>query len=44
MDCGVRELIKSLKEQNGRKVVTLTSVGSLLTLVLTISFIQNIPF
>lgn len=40
----ITELIKPSKEQNGRKIVTLLSAGSLSTLILTVSFIQNIPF
>ncbi|MFC4402459.1 hypothetical protein [Gracilibacillus xinjiangensis] len=39
-----RELMKPSKEQNGKKIVTLTSAGSLLTLVLTISLFQSISF
>lgn len=43
-----RELIKSSKEKNkeknGRKIITLMSAGTLLTLVLTISLFQNIQF
>ena len=40
----ITELIKPSKEQNGRKIVTLLSAGSASTLILTVSFIQNIPF
>ncbi|CAM3900261.1 MULTISPECIES: hypothetical protein [Bacillus cereus group] len=40
----ITELIKPSKEQNGRKIVTLLSAGSLSTLILTISLIQNVPF
>ncbi|MGH1324045.1 hypothetical protein [Bacillus pretiosus] len=40
----ITELIKSSEEQNGRKIVTLLSAGSLSTLMLTVSFIQNISF
>ncbi|HDV8362585.1 MULTISPECIES: hypothetical protein [Bacillus] len=40
----ITELIKSSKEQNGRKIVTLVTAGSVSTLILTVSFIQNIPF
>ncbi|WP_163582061.1 hypothetical protein [Gracilibacillus saliphilus] len=39
-----QELMKPSKEQNGRKIVTLTAGGSLLTLVLTISLFQDILF
>nr|WP_316252428.1 hypothetical protein [Bacillus sp. YC2] len=37
------ELNKTSKE-NGRKIITLVSVGSILTLVVTISLIRNIQF
>lgn len=40
----ITELVKPSKEQNGRKIVTLLSVGSLSSLILTISLIQNVPF
>ena len=40
----ITELIKSSKEQNGRKIVTLVTAGSVSTLILTVSFIQNIRF
>ncbi|HFJ9473252.1 hypothetical protein CN449_04390 [Bacillus thuringiensis] len=40
----ITELIKPSKEQNGRKIVTLVTAGSVSTLILTFSFIQNIPF
>ena len=40
----ITELIKPSKEQNGRKIVTLVTAGSVSTLILTVSFIQNIPF
>lgn len=39
-----QELVKSSKEQNGRKIVILTSAGSLLTLILTVSLFQKLPF
>ncbi|MDX8047300.1 hypothetical protein SH601_15120 [Gracilibacillus sp. S3-1-1] len=39
-----QELIKPSKKQNGRKIVTLTAGGSLVTLVLTISLFQGILF
>ncbi|MGX4766019.1 hypothetical protein ACWH4V_09550 [Bacillus mojavensis] len=43
-----RELVKSSKEngkgKNGRKIITLMSAGTLSTLLLTISFFQNIHF
>lgn len=39
-----RELTKSSKEKNGRKIITLMSAGSLSTLILTISLFQNINF
>ncbi|WP_436864644.1 hypothetical protein [Bacillus fungorum] len=40
----ITELKKPSKEQNGRKIVTLVTAGSTSTLILTVSFIQNIPF
>ncbi|MGK8828818.1 hypothetical protein ACRS8Y_02370 [Bacillus paranthracis] len=40
----ITELIKPSKKQNGRKIVMLLTAGSALTLILTISFIQNISF
>ncbi|MGZ9650994.1 hypothetical protein [Bacillus cereus] len=40
----ITELINPSKEQNGRKIVTLVTAGSVSTLILTVSFIQNIPF
>ncbi|MCM3236563.1 hypothetical protein M3589_02370 [Heyndrickxia oleronia] len=39
-----RELVKSLEERNGLKIITLMSAGCLSTLILTISFFQHIPF
>jgi len=38
----VRELSKRSKKKNNRKIVILTSLGSLSTLVITISLFQNI--
>ncbi|MEN8647512.1 hypothetical protein ACS2MN_03850 [Bacillus cereus group sp. BceL062] len=40
----ITELLKPSKEQNGRKIVTLLTAGSTSTIILTFSFIQNIPF
>ncbi|PEX35083.1 hypothetical protein CN456_29215, partial [Bacillus cereus] len=40
----ITELIKPSKEQNGRKIVTLVTAGSASILILTVSFIQNVPF
>ncbi|MDR4315359.1 hypothetical protein CHH55_02725 [Niallia circulans] len=40
----IYEFLKPSKEQNNRKIVLLTSAGSLLTIILTVSFFQNIPF
>ena len=37
----IKEFLKPEKEQSNRKIITLTSVGSLLTLVLTISLFQR---
>ena len=39
-----QELIKPSKEQNGRKIVILIFLGTLLTLVSTISLFRNISF
>ncbi|GGB40490.1 hypothetical protein GCM10011409_17490 [Lentibacillus populi] len=39
-----REAVKPSEEINWRKTITLMSTGSLLTLVLTISLFQDIPF
>ena len=39
-----RELVKTSKEKNGRKIITLISAGSLSTLILIISLFQNIQF
>ncbi|NBJ71293.1 hypothetical protein D1839_17830 [Roseburia sp. 1XD42-34] len=39
-----RELIKSSKEENRRKIITLVSAGCLSTLILTILLFQNIQF
>ncbi|WP_106767780.1 hypothetical protein [Paenibacillus faecalis] len=39
-----RELVKSSKEKDGRKIITLMSAGSLSTLIITISLFQNIQF
>lgn len=40
----IQEFLKPEKTQSNRKIVTLTSAGSLLTLVLTISLFQNFNF
>ncbi|TXR91637.1 hypothetical protein DN390_28905 [Bacillus sp. SH7-1] len=40
----ITELINPSKEQNGRKIVMLLTAGSASTLILTVSFIQNISF
>ncbi|MEI3611927.1 hypothetical protein [Pseudogracilibacillus sp. SO30301A] len=37
----IYELIKPSKEQNNRKIIVLTSLGTLSTLVITISLFQN---
>lgn len=39
-----REVVKSPKEINWQKVVTLLFAGSLSTIVITISLFQNLPF
>lgn len=38
------ELSKSPEKQNNRKIVTLTSLGSLSTFIITISLFQKFPF
>lgn len=38
------ELMKPSKEQNNRKIVLLTSAGSLFTIILTVSLFQHISF
>ncbi|MFD2627556.1 hypothetical protein [Oceanobacillus kapialis] len=40
----IQEFLKPEKKQSNRKIIILTSSGSLLTLVLTISLFQNSPF
>lgn len=40
----IHELSKPSKKQSTRKIVSLTSLGSLSTLVITISLFQNFPF
>ena len=44
MDCVDYRTYKTFKKQNGRKIVMLLTAGSASTLILTISFIQNISF
>ncbi len=39
----IHEMIKPSKEQNNRKIITLTSVGTLTTLIITISIFQSLP-
>jgi hypothetical protein len=39
----IYELIKPSKEQSIRKIITLTSFGSLSTVIITISLFQNPP-
>lgn len=38
----IYELVKSSKDQNGRKIFLLTSTGTILTMVLSISLIQRL--
>lgn len=38
------ELMKSSETQNGRKIVTLMTAGTLFTSILTVSLFQNLPF
>ncbi|WP_203334778.1 hypothetical protein [Planococcus beigongshangi] len=40
----VKELSKPEKNQSNRKIITLTSSGTLLTLILTVSLFQNFNF
>ena len=40
----IQEFLKPEKKQSNRKIITLTSVGTLLTLVSTVSLFQNIPY
>ncbi|MFJ5714624.1 hypothetical protein [Neobacillus sp. NPDC093127] len=40
----IHELSKPSKKQNNRKIVSLASLGSLSTLVITISLFQNLLF
>lgn len=40
----IKELSKPEKNQSSRKIITLTSSGTLLTLILTISLFQNFNF
>ncbi|MCY8122461.1 hypothetical protein P8860_14180 [Bacillus spizizenii] len=40
----IQKLSKPSKKQSTRKIVSLTSLGSLSTLVITISLFQNYPF
>ncbi|MFD2656952.1 hypothetical protein [Gracilibacillus thailandensis] len=39
----IHELIKPSKEQNNRKIITLTSFGTLSTLIVTLSLLQSFP-
>lgn len=39
----IYEIIKPAKEQSIRKIITLTSFGSLSTVIITISLFQNLP-
>lgn len=38
----INEIIKPSKEQNNRKIITLTSFGTLSTLIITISLFQSL--
>ncbi|MEI3605420.1 hypothetical protein SPD48_06920 [Pseudogracilibacillus sp. SE30717A] len=40
----IYELIKPSKKQNNRKIIILTSFGTLSTLIITISLFQGFPF
>ncbi|MED3574637.1 hypothetical protein [Cytobacillus praedii] len=39
----IYEIIKPSKEQNNRKIITLTSFGTLSTLIITILLFQSLP-
>ena len=39
----IYELIKPSKEQNNRKIITLTSFGTLSALIITVSLFQSLP-
>lgn len=40
----IQEFLKPEKNQSNRKIITLTSTGSVMSLVLTISLFQNLNF
>lgn len=40
----INELIKPSKKQNDRKIIILTSFGTLSTLTITVSLFQSLPF
>jgi uncharacterized membrane protein YkvI len=40
----IHELSKPSKKHNYRKIVSLVTLGSLSTLIITISLFQNLPF
>ena len=39
----INELIKPSKKQNDRKIIILTSFGTLSTLIITVSLFQSLP-
>ena len=39
----INELIKPSKKQNDRKIIILTSFGTLSTLIITVSLFQSVP-
>lgn len=40
----INELIKPSNKQNNQKIITLTSFGTLSTVIITISLFQSLPF
>ncbi|MFD2210010.1 hypothetical protein ACFSMW_09805 [Virgibacillus halophilus] len=40
----IYEIMKPSKEQNNRKIIILTSFGTLSTLMITIALFQDLPF
>lgn len=40
----IQEFLKPEKKQSNRKIITLTTAGTILTIILTVSLFENIPF
>lgn len=40
----INELIKPSREHNNRKIITLTSFGTLSTVIITVSLFRGFPF